>query len=266
MRQGRVPTALALVVLCVAVMVTAVAMHGRGRTEPAVGHAPPRAITLTRHLGPSGSPPLSTRRTPAVDCRKTKCVALTFDDGPSRYTASLLNILDARHAKATFFQIGPHALAFPQVARRAYREGFAIGDHTVTHPHLTRISTARIRYEVRTAARQIARVTGHAPTIMRPPFGAQDARVRAAVGMPLIMWDVGPRDWKIRKTPSVERGVLTKVHPGAIVLLHDTYPTTIAAVPHIVDVLHARGYTLVTVPQLLAHPGMSPGVAYSHGP
>lgn len=252
--------------LCVAVLVTAVVTHGRGRSVSTVGSGPPRAVTLSRHLGPSALPPLRAPRTPAVDCRKAKCVALTFDDGPSRYTAALLDILDARHAKATFFQIGPHALTYPQVARRAYREGFAIGDHTVTHPHLTRISTARIRYEVRTAARQIAQVTGHAPAIMRPPFGAQDARVRAAVGMPVIMWDVTPRDWKIRKTPSVEHKVLAKVHPGAIVLLHDTYPTTIAAVPHIVDVLHARGYTLVTVPQLLAHPGMSPGVAYFHGP
>jgi peptidoglycan-N-acetylglucosamine deacetylase len=262
-----------LIALVAAVVVTAVVWHGRGGGPAQVPGAVRNFATEIRHRPvpsaalPSSLPPLRTQPVPPVDCGgRVKCVALTFDDGPSRYTATLLDILDALHVKATFFQIGPHALRYWQDTRRAYQEGFAIGDHTVTHPDLTKVPAARVRYEIRTAAQQIGRVTGHPPTMLRPPFGAENARVRALAGMPLIMWNVTPQDWKVRDTAIIEHRVLAKVHPEAIVLLHDTYPTTIAAVPDIVATLKARGYTLVTVPQLLAHTGMRPGLAYFSGP
>ncbi|WP_269858193.1 polysaccharide deacetylase family protein [Streptomyces sp. RPT161] len=200
----------------------------------------------------------------------SKCVALTFDDGPSRYTPQLLSDLEARHAVATFFLIGPHALAHRQVVLREARDGNAIGDHTVHHPRLTGISSARVSYEITTAARQIASITGHRPTMLRPPYGAWNARVRALAGragLAVIMWNVNPRDWKNHNTPLIEQRVLNHVRPGAIIDMHDTYATTPPAVPKIISGLKARGYTLVTVPQLFANTGgIKSGVVYHHGP
>lgn len=207
---------------------------------------------------------------PAVDCRVTPCVALTFDDGPTRYTAPILDTLRRQHAPATFFLIGPHALRYRDDVLREYRAGDAIGDHTVTHPRLTRLPLARVRHEIGAAARQIASVTGRRPTLFRPPFGAWNAKVRAAAraeGMPVIMWSVTARDWKYHDPPVIEQRVLTRVRPGAVVVLHDRYATTPQAVPTIVRVLKARGYRLVTVPQMFGSTGhLRPGVVYRHGP
>ncbi|WEO99855.1 polysaccharide deacetylase family protein [Streptomyces sp. FXJ1.172] len=205
-----------------------------------------------------------------VDCRVSRCVALTFDDGPTQYTAPILDTLQREHVPATFFLIGPHALRYRADTLREYRSGDAIGDHTVTHPHLTRLPLARIEDEIRTAARQIASVTGQRPTLFRPPFGAWDARVRKAAGaegMAVIMWSVAARDWKFHEPPVIAHRVLSLVRPGAIVVLHDRYATTPPAVPHIVRALRARGYHLVTVPQLFRSTGdLKPGVVVHHGP
>ncbi len=223
-------------------------------------------VGLTPTAAPAAAPPASSR----PDCLVAKCVALTFDDGPSRYTPRLLSTLEARHTVATFFLIGPHALARQQVVLREARDGDAIGDHTVHHPYLTRISSARVSYEIDTAARQIATITGHRPIMLRPPHGAWNGRVRALAGkagVAVIMWNVNPQDWKYHNTSLIERRVLNHVRPGAIVVMHDTYATTPRAVPRIIAVLKARGYTLVTVPQLFAKAGgLKPGVVYHHGP
>ncbi|MFB7503676.1 polysaccharide deacetylase family protein [Streptomyces broussonetiae] len=210
--------------------------------------------------------------TPAhrVDCRIVRCVALTFDDGPTQYTAPILNTLQRQHVPATFFLIGPHALHYRTDVLREYRSGDAIGDHTVTHPRLTVLPLARIESEIGTAARQITSVTGQRPRLFRPPFGAWNAKVRMAAGaedMAMIMWSVTARDWKFHDPLVIEHRVLSLVRPGAIVVLHDRYATTPLAIPHIIRALQARGYHLVTVPQLFGSTkGLRPGVLYRHGP
>lgn len=197
-------------------------------------------------------------------------MALTFDDGPTQYTPAILRSLEAHHAVATFFVIGPHVLLRPGVVRREQRDGDAIGDHTVTHPHLTAVPSARILSELEGAARDIALVTGHRPTLLRPPFGAYDARVSAVArraGLAVVMWSLDPRDWK-RTTPrAIEQRVINHVRPGDIVDLHDRYARTPKALPLILTGLTGRGYTFVTVPQLFTGSGgTQPGTVYHHGP
>ncbi|MER6378905.1 polysaccharide deacetylase family protein [Streptomyces sp. NPDC001118] len=249
------------------------ARPGRHRTVAALA-----ATALSVAVCPLGTataapqhPPLTrAAHTHTVDCRAVKCVALTFDDGPTQYTAALLTTLERSHALATFFLIGPHALQYRADALREYRDGDAIGDHTVTHPHLTLLPRPGIDQQIDVAAQQIASVTGHRPVLFRPPFGAWNARVReaaGAAGMAVVLWNVDPRDWKHHDPAFIDRAVLAGVRPGAIVVLHDRYATTPPAVPRLIDVLRARGYDLVTVPQLFATSGgLRSGVVYHHGP
>lgn len=224
------------------------------------------AAALSQEAAPSGAGASA----PVVDCQVVRCVALTFDDGPTRYTAAILGTLERQHAVATFFLIGPHAIQYRKDVLREQRDGDAIGDHTVTHPQLTRLSPARIDYELGDAAGQIASVTGHRPTLFRPPFGAWNAKVRVAAGtegLSVVMWSVSSTDWKHHNPHLIEHRVLARVRPGAIILLHDRYATTPPAVPHFIHALKARGYALVTVPQLFAATGgLQPGVVYHHGP
>ncbi|MFI2206119.1 polysaccharide deacetylase family protein [Streptomyces sp. NPDC020192] len=247
-------------------MTAAAAAATLGAFTAAPGLPSPTAVALSYGAARSGAGAAA----PVVDCRVTKCVALTFDDGPTQYTAAVLDTLERQHSVATFFLIGPHALQYRSDVLRQQRDGDAIGDHTVTHPYLTRLPPARIDYELTTAAEQIASVTGHRPTLFRPPFGAWNAKVRAAAGaegLSVVMWSVSSTDWKYHNAHLIEQRVLARVRPGSIIVLHDRYATTPPAAPHIIHALKTRGYLLVTVPEMFATTGgLHPGVVYHHGP
>lgn len=218
------------------------------------------AIRLSAVHG-AAKPPAPALR--PVDCRRLKCVALTFDDGPNRYTEGLLAVLRGAHVHATFFMLGIQVQAFPQVARDVARAGHEIGDHTWDHRDLTRMSARQVKLEMARAATEIAHATGRAPQLFRPPYGSTTSAVAAlagVLGMPEVLWDVDTQDWLYRHPIDVQRNAVKAAFPGAIILMHDIYPTTIAAVPQIIRQLRARGYTLVTVSQMFGH--MKPGTAY----
>ena len=202
-----------------------------------------------------------------VDCRKAKCIALTFDDGPVRQTATVLDALRARGARATFFVLGSMARQHPALLRRMLAEGHAIGNHSWNHPQFFRMSTAAVRKQVGSTNAVIRKATGTTPTMMRPPFGEQNGRIRKALGRSgdaVILWNVDTEDWKYRNTKRVADYVVKHARRNAIVLMHDIRPTTRAAVPSMVARLQAKGYTLVTVPELLGG-RLKPGKVYTNG-
>ena len=194
-----------------------------------------------------------------VDCAVVACVALTYDDGPSIHTPRLLDALAAAHVKATFFVLGRSVTAYPEVLRREAELGMAIGNHTWSHRDMRRLTDAELRTEIDTTNAAVVTVVGSAPTLMRPPYGAYDDRTRA-LGLPIIRWDVDSEDWRNRSAAITTQRVLSAVRPGSIVLMHDIHPSTVDATPGIIAALQARGYVLVTVPELLG--STQPGVAY----
>ncbi|MEU8107141.1 polysaccharide deacetylase family protein [Nonomuraea muscovyensis] len=199
----------------------------------------------------------------APDCRRVKCVALTFDDGPGPYTATLLRHLAARKARATFFVVGQNVVAHPDLVRRAAAAGHEIGGHTWSHRDLTTLRAASIRSDLARTAKAIKAVTGVAPTLMRPPYGAQNARVRKHAKQPMIMWSVDTLDWRYRNSARVARVAVKQARPGGIILFHDIHPTTVKAIPRVLKKLSARGYHFVTVSELL---GTAPGGLVYRGP
>ncbi|GAB2829153.1 hypothetical protein GCM10022221_29520 [Actinocorallia aurea] len=199
-----------------------------------------------------------------VDCRKKKCVALTFDDGPGSRTPELLRTLRRAEVRATFFVVGTRARADEGVLARAHADGHEIGVHTENHPDLTTLPDSRIRREIDRTLRTIKDQTGRRPVLMRPPYGATNARVAAQardLGVAQILWDVDPVDWRDRDSAVVARRVIADLHRGAIILLHDIRPTTVAAVPRILKAAEAKGYTFVTVSELLGP--TEPGKIYT---
>ncbi|MDO5630177.1 MAG: polysaccharide deacetylase family protein [Mobilicoccus sp.] len=204
------------------------------------------ALTLTLTL--VGSP--AAQAAPRVNCAVAKCVALTFDDGPGPYTPRLLDTLKRTSTKATFFVLGNATTARPATVKRAAREGHVIGNHGWDHRQFTRLSAAAQRDQVRRTASAIVKAGATAPRLVRPPYGSFNKATRA-LGAPLVLWDVDPLDWKYRSVSSVTTRVMQGVRPGSIVLLHDVHGTTVDAVPGIIAQLKAKGYTLVTVPELL---------------
>jgi peptidoglycan-N-acetylglucosamine deacetylase len=140
--------------------------------------------------------------------------------------------------------------------------GDVIGDHTWSHPDLT---AANAVAQLRSAREAIRNATGFRTCLMRPPYGIAPpdvVHIARSLGLLTIQWDVDPADWSRPGAAVIAQRVLSAVHSGSIVIMHDgggDRSETVAALRTIVPQLLARGYHLVTVPQLL---GLRPAYAY----
>jgi peptidoglycan/xylan/chitin deacetylase (PgdA/CDA1 family) len=243
------------------------AMSGANADDVAAPTTSRIATVKTASADRSGTDRVSadTSRAPKpVNCAIHKCVALTYDDGPAGSTPALLRTLAAKKAPATFFVLGQQATKYPATMRAIRNAGHEIGVHTWDHANLTKLSSASVTSELDRSIAAVRQTTGQRTTLMRPPYGATNQTVRSVegrLGLAEILWSVDPQDWKDRNTATVTQRVLAAAKPGAIVLMHDIHPTTVAAAPAIIDGLRKRGYRLVTVSQLLGKP--TPGRTYS---
>ena len=202
-----------------------------------------------------------------IDCAVQKCVALTFDDGPGPHTSRLLDTLDARNVQATFFVIGQNVANYATTEQRAYRNGNEIMNHSWSHPDLTTLGSANIASQLSTTSDRVGSTVGRRPTLMRPPYGAYNSTVTSVAGqqgMSVVLWNIDTLDWKYRDATYVRGAAVNTTTPGSIVLMHDIHSTTVDAVPGIIADLKAKGYTLVTVSDLIGKP--QPGKVYNRRP
>lgn len=194
--------------------------------------------------------------------RGQKKIALTFDActtrAPAPYDPRVTAVLEAMHVPATIFVGGGWAREEPAALAELARDPLLeIGNHTYSHPHLTRLPDARIRDELLGAQHEIVAVTGRVPTLFRPPYGEYDARVlrvAASVGLTTVEYDLPSGDPDPRASrQALVAWVLREARPGSIIVMHINHPRfhTAEALPAIVAGLRARGFELVTVGQLL---------------
>lgn len=184
-------------------------------------------------------------------------VALTFDDGPGRYTSEIVGVLRRMHARATFFVIGRWARAYPQLVASEVRAGCEVGDHTENHPPLALLSPTAQTAEITQAAEAIHRAGAPYPVLLRPPYGSFDQttlQILRAERMLMVLWSADTSDYT---RPGVSKIIYTAVsgaQPGAIILMHDgggDRSETVAALPRVITRLRERGFRLVTVSQLI---------------
>lgn len=207
------------------------------------------AVLAALLAGAFGTPP-ATARAAVVPC-SSGLVALTFDDGPSAaHTPGFLDELQRQQVPATFFLVGDRVSANPAITRRQSALGFALGNHGFSHERFVRLGDAAIRSSLR-RTRQAIREAGVAPsTLMRPPYGGIDDRVRRVVGdlgLVPVLWTADPRDWANRTTAAITASTLAQLHPrqANIVLLHDGVKNsgrTLRALPRIIRLARGSGY------------------------
>lgn len=185
------------------------------------------------------------------NCAVLKCVALTYDDGPTKYTGATLDALSAGGARATFYVLGRRARLNQRTLKRIHREGHELGNHSYTHRPFVRLTNEKIAEEFRLSDAPIVKVTGKKPATFRPPYGSTNRRVRSQLDRPAILWDVDTLDWLHQDRSKMIKSVKRDVRPGSIILMHDTHPATPQATPGIIWALKQQGYRFVTVSTLL---------------
>jgi peptidoglycan/xylan/chitin deacetylase (PgdA/CDA1 family) len=199
-----------------------------------------------------------------VNCAATKCIALTFDDGPIPGSTQLLDMLKAKGARATFFVLGSEAATYPDVLRREVADGHEIGNHSYTHAKLAGAPAAKVADEINRTQQVVKETTGKIPALLRPPYGATDKQLDAftqRAKLSQILWSVDPQDYLNQNPALVEKRVVDGAQPGRIVILHDVKPTTVAAIPNILDKLAKKGYSFVTVSEIYGGK-LAPGQKY----
>lgn len=181
-----------------------------------------------------------------------KSIAVTYDDSPNEKTSMrLLDILKKYDAKATFMMQGNQISGNEEAIKRMLKEGHQLGNHTYSHPHLPEKSFDEIQMEVNDTINAVEQVTGVKPHVVRPPYGEMNDCVKEAIDYPLILWTIDSADWDHNTTEGIIQRVKDNAFDGAIILLHDSYETTLEATDIFVPYLQQQGYTLVTLDEMM---------------
>ncbi|OPX22576.1 MAG: hypothetical protein B1H03_04095 [Planctomycetales bacterium 4484_113] len=184
-------------------------------------------------------------------------VALTFDDGPHPlYTARILAILHYYRVPATFFMVGVQGARYPQWVKMVFQEGHEIGNQTYDHFRLVHLPYSEQVYQIEEFQRLIFKLTGVYPRFLRPPGGqynAQTIELMNRNGLALGLWSVNSKDVADVDAETMYRSILRDTENGSIILMHDGSPATLEMLPALIETLTRRGYTFVTMSQMLAH-------------
>ena len=199
----------------------------------------------------------------AYDCPGQKLAALTFDDGPGRYSAAILDTLKAHGVKATFFMNGNNIWIYASQVQRMVAEGHQVANHTYNHPDLVQSSDALVRQEIGSLAQALTQITGRKGTgktgfYLRPPFGSRNQRVLSLAGVPVVCWSVDSSDWKYRDANHLVNYVSSQTRDGDIILVHETVPSTAQGLDRLLTQLQSQGFELVTVEELFWRRGIDP--------
>jgi peptidoglycan-N-acetylglucosamine deacetylase len=238
-----------------------VAFHSHGyfgRLETLVGNGP-GSFAAAERAAENAAINRTLAYTPYVRIAgaQHKELALTFDDGPGPYTPQVLSVLRREDVPGTFFEVGVSLQYFHAGTSQIVADGYPIGDHTLTHAAMSQLSPSAQRSQLLQQTRLIARYGAPFPRLFRPPYGLWDHDTLAVLRkyrMLMVMWTVDTNDYRQPGVAAIVHSAVSGARPGAIILMHDAggiRSETVAALPRIIHALKARGYKLVTVPQLL---------------
>ncbi len=192
-------------------------------------------------------------------------VALTFDDGPNpESTVKYLEILETHKAKATFFMVGKSARQHRVLVEKIARAGHSIGNHSWGHDSFPLINTSKLRRRNLLACQDA--IAPYGSKLFRPPYGHQSFASRLdafLLGYKVVTWSIASQDWTGCDGQTIADGIIERIVPGSIILLHDTLYTvseqgfeareeSLKAVNMILDILGGK-FRFVTIEELLSY-------------
>ena len=196
-----------------------------------------------------------------------KLLAITFDDGPNyNVTKGLIDELDKRDARVTFFMVGNRINSQTELVKEIYNRGHTIGSHSYDHKRLTKLNDNNLKTEIETTNEIIKNITGEDVKYLRPPYGSYNNDLLNKINMSFILWNVDTEDWKSRNKDKVCEHIITHASDGNIVLLHDLYQTSVDGALCAIDKLKNEGYEFVTIEEMAELKGieLNPHNAYRY--
>lgn len=188
-----------------------------------------------------------------------RCVALTFDDGPKAgKTDALLDMLEQKGVKATFFLIGAQVEEGAELVKRMDADGHQIGIHTFKHVDLSCLNEADQREEIEKSKEAIEKVLKRSEKfVVRPPFGQMNSALEQWINAPIILWDVDTEDWTGKAAQDIIMETVETVRDGDIILMHDISEHGLEGASGIIDELQQMGYTFLTIDELFLSKGIT---------
>ena len=195
--------------------------------------------------------------------RRSKQLALTYDDGPNDpHTLRLLEVLAKHNVKATFFLIGRYVEQRPGIVREVVNEGHVVGNHTFSHPNLVFASARQTRTQLQECQQAITQAIGQHSPLFRPPFGGRrpgTLRIARSLGLAPVMWNVSGQDWKGYSADEIKQRIRRQLRGGDVILLHDgshidmgvDRSQTILATDLLILDAKSEGFEFVTIREMM---------------
>lgn len=180
-----------------------------------------------------------------------KIIALSFDDGPSKYTDKILDILKKNDAVATFFVVGNKVNFYKETLNKMLKNGNEIGNHSYSHKYLNRLSENEFKEEINKTQEEIKKITGFTPTLFRPTYGGYTDKLKTYTDLTFTLWDVDSKDWKVKTKEKILNNIIPNVKDGSIILMHDNHEYAKNALEDEIKILKDKGYKFVTISELL---------------
>lgn len=184
-----------------------------------------------------------------IDVNK-KVVALTFDDGPSKFTNELLNVLKDNNVVGTFFVIGNKIEIYSDTLNKAIKNGNEIGNHSYNHKWLTKVDNNELDNQINKTQDIIYETLNYKPINFRPTYGSINNNMRNNINLNIVLWNVDTMDWKYKNVDKIVSRTTKNTKDLDIILMHDTRKRTVEAVKKIIPILKEQGFTFVTVNEL----------------
>ena len=181
-----------------------------------------------------------------------KRIALTFDDGPHPiYTPQMLELLKEEQVPATFFLLGENVELYGDVVKEIAKEGHLIGNHTYHHVQITSLSLEEACKEIQETSDLIEELTGTGTEYVRPPFGTWNEELEERLDLIPVMWSIDTKDWTTQNVDWIVRETVKHAEDHDIILMHDSYQSTVDAVKRVIEQLEAEGFEFVTVDEII---------------
>lgn len=181
-----------------------------------------------------------------------KRIALTFDDGPHPiYTPQMLELLKEEQVPATFFLLGENVELYGDVVKEIAKEGHLIGNHTYHHVQITSLSLEEACKEIQETSDLIEELTGIGTEYVRPPFGTWNEELEERLNLIPVMWSIDTKDWTTQNVDWIVRETVKHAEDHDIILMHDSYQSTVDAVKRVIEQLEAEGFEFVTVDEII---------------